>query len=132
MYEFVQKEVDIIESRRNHTGESIKKLETIACMTPHANHSIVDSERYRKVDRDESQQAQSLREGIDKIESLTMTTNILIERRQSIISNIWRKRKKEESVLGQVMNPFTEEDEAPGDSSGDNKNWSSVIVASEI
>ena len=44
----------------------------------------------------------------------------------------WRKRKKEESVLGQVMNPFTEEDEAPGDSSGDNKNRWSVIVASEI
>ena len=48
------------------------------------------------------------------------------------VLTFWRKRKKEESVLGQVMNPFTEEDEAPGDSSRDNKNRWSVIVASEI
>ena len=97
MYEFVQKEVDIIESRHNHRRESIKKF---------ANHSIVDSERYRKVDRDESQQAQSLREGIDKIESLTMTTNILNERRQIIISNILEEEEEGRVCTGSGNEPI--------------------------
>ena len=48
MYEFVQKEVDIIESRHNHRSESIKKLLTIPLSTQRGTEKLIEMSLNRR------------------------------------------------------------------------------------